>query len=101
MVALRLQRALSMGAIRGKGDQFVALANHKKAQVTESSIQSVGGIFAQRAGIYQFFRIVSASALLIGDCRASRCQEEELTPVHARSYLFSFVDFHVLASNTR
>jgi hypothetical protein len=90
-----------MGAIRGKGDQFVALANHKKAQVTEASIQSVGGIFAEQACIYQFFRVVSAAALWIGDCGTSSGQEEELTPVHARGYLFSFVDFHVLASNTR
>jgi len=38
MVVLRFQRAFSMGAKRGKRGQFIALADHKKTQVTETFI---------------------------------------------------------------
>ena len=94
MVALCLQLAFLMRAIRGKGVQFIALADDKEPQIAEALIDAIGGVVVERAGVDQFFRWTTGVAVLwVGRC-GSGSQKQELAPVHTLDLMVSVMAIH-------
>ena len=95
MVALCFQLTFLMRAIRGKGDQSIALADDKEPQVAETLVDAIGGIVAERAGVDQFFRWTPGVAVLwVGRCGGSSSQDQELAPIHPLDLMVSVMGLH-------
>ena len=73
----------------GQSNQFAIFANHKKALVAETAIDSIGGKVVDRTRVYHMFRMegrrVGASQGF-ATCRNTRThnQSDEISAVHTR-----------------